>query len=248
MDTAGPPGDAERIREAVARLEVLEARRRDLAKLLVHDLRNPIAAIIGHLDLLRAELGEIEAGPSAILDDLGTLADKMLSMVGTLLDVEELEEGVLRAEPRQVRLDEFIETRIRPYVAQARARDLRLELRAAPVDVSFDPDLIGRVIENLLDNAVRYAARRGRVVLEAMVERGTLEVRIGNDGPPVPESDRERIFERYFRLEARRAAARENRGLGLYFCKLAVHAHGGTLEVVQTPDLPCVFVVRLPQQ
>jgi signal transduction histidine kinase len=245
MASGAAPDDPARARDV--RLEQLEERRRELAKLLVHDLRNPLAAIIGNLDLLRMELGDPGPGPSSILDDLGQLAEKMLAMVSTLLDVEELEEGVLTAQPRTVRLDEFIAARIKPYRGQAQARGLRLDVDVPPVDVGFDPDLVGRLIENLLDNAVRYAARRGRVGLTASVDGGVLELRIGNDGPPVPEADRARIFERYFRIEARRAAARENRGLGLYFCKLAVHAHGGTLEIASSPELPCVFIARLPQ-
>jgi two-component system CheB/CheR fusion protein len=167
-------------------------------------------------------------------------------MDSTLLDVEELEECVLFVEPRTARLADFAAARLKPYLAAARTRELVFDVRVRDADVTFDVDLIGRVVENLLDNAVRYAARRGRVTFEAAVDGG-LELRIGNDGPPVPESDRERVFERYFRIEARRAAARENRGLGLYFCKLAVHAHGGSLSIDSTPERPCVFVVRLPQ-
>jgi two-component system CheB/CheR fusion protein len=63
----------------------------------------------------------------------------------------------------------------------------------------------------------------------------------------VPAPERERIFGRYYRLEARRAGARANRGLGLYFCKLAVEAHGGTIAVEETDELPTCFVLRIPQ-
>ena len=74
-----------------------------------------------------------------------------------------------------------------------------------------------------------------------------LEIAIGNNGPPVPEAERERIFGRYFQVEARRAAARANRGLGLYFCKLAAEAHRGTIHVEQREQLGAVFVIRLPE-
>lgn len=230
-----------------ARVEELEARRRELAKLVVHDLRNPIAAIIGHLDLLRLELGEVAPHAGALLDDLTGLAHKALGMVGMLLDVEELEEGVLRAEPCRVALVEFLGALIKPYRATCAGRSIGLSTEIAELEVLLDPDLVGRVVENLLDNAVRYAARRGRVALHAGLVDGVLEVRIGNDGPPVPADDRAQIFERYFRIEARRAAARESRGLGLFFCKLVAAAHGGSIDVVESAALPCEFVLRLPQ-
>jgi signal transduction histidine kinase len=100
------------------------------------------------------------------------------------------------------------------------------------------------VLEHLVDNAVRYARRGGRVVLSARVDAGTLELAVGNDGPPVPEGEREAIFGRHYRAEQRRASA--HRGLGLYFCKLAVEVHGGTITVEERPGLGAVFVARIP--
>jgi signal transduction histidine kinase len=78
-------------------------------------------------------------------------------------------------------------------------------------------------------------------------EGSDLVIRVGNNGPPVPEAERPRIFGRYYRLEARREGARANRGLGLYFCKLVADAHRGTIEVESRPELPACFVLRVPQ-
>ena len=75
-----------------------------------------------------------------------------------------------------------------------------------------------------------------------------IEIAIGNSGPPVPAAERDKIFGRYFQVERRRASARANRGLGLYFCKLAVEAHGGTIHVEERGDLGAVFVVKLPPE
>jgi signal transduction histidine kinase len=112
--------------------------------------------------------------------------------------------------------------------------------------VNLDRDLFARVLENLLDNSARYAPRGGRCTLHAKSEDGTIEIAVGNNGPPVPAAEREKIFGRYFQVEARRAAARANRGLGLYFCKLAAEAHDGTIHVEERGDLGAVFVVRIP--
>jgi signal transduction histidine kinase len=112
--------------------------------------------------------------------------------------------------------------------------------------VQIDRDMFSRIIENMLDNAARYAPRGGRcAVTVKRNDRGT-EIAIGNSGPPVPPAERDKIFGRYFQVERRRASARANRGLGLYFCKLAVEAHGGTIHVEERGDLGAVFVVQLP--
>lgn len=236
------PGEAER------RLRELERKRRELAAMVMHDLRNPLSAIVGHLELLRSELGADGRPLPAAIGDLEALAQHALAMLATLLDVEELEEGVLVAHREEVEVDELIDHLVRPYRRRLAARGLTLAVASpAGARASLDRDLIGRVIENLLDNSVRYAERRGRVDLAVERRPDALIVRIGNDGPPVPDEDRPRLFDRYYRIEARRAAARENRGLGLYFCRLAVGAHGGTIEIDGTAELPAIFVVTLPQ-
>jgi len=225
----------------------LREKKRALAALVVHDLRSPLAAAVGYLSLLRDELGDRSPEVTAYIENIDLALAKTLSLVATILDVDELEVGMLRAQVAQVRLIELID----------RAREsnrVAFELRQLRCEVSVDPDmivdvdrgLIARVIENMLDNATRYAPRGGRCSISALRTKDGVEVAIGNSGPPVPESEREQIFGRYYQVERRRASARENRGLGLYFCKLAVEAHGGTIHVEQRGDLGAVFVARFP--
>lgn len=233
---------------ANARLRELHKKQQDLAALVVHDLRNPLSAIQGNVELLMEELADADDLVRESLSDCHKLASRALFLVAGLLDVEELSEGLLRARVQRVRLADLVDQATPHHKATIRMRDLRLDFDV-PEDseAEVDPDLIGRLIENLLDNAVRYAPRGGRVAVAAALEDGELVVRVGNDGPPVPDTERERIFDRYYRLEARRAGARANRGLGLYFCKLVADAHGGSIDVVETPDLPACFLLRIPQ-
>jgi two-component system, OmpR family, heavy metal sensor histidine kinase CusS len=229
----------------------LREKKRVLAALVVHDLRSPISAIQGYLDLIREELGDDDAGHKralSYLDDAETLVGKALSLVATMLDVDELEDGILRAHPQPVKVVELIDRARAGNRAHFDVRQLRFEVACDPeLIVRIDRDLMGRVFENLLDNATRYAPRGGRCVVSVTRTPAGVEIGVGNDGPPVPETEREAIFGRYFQVEARRAAARANRGLGLYFCKLAVEAHGGTIHVEQRGELGAVFVVRIPE-
>lgn len=232
-----PPDSAKELRD----------KKRALAKLVVHDLRNPLTAALGYLELLRDELGQQTPEAMSFLAEIERALVRTVSLVATILDVDELEDGMLRAQPAAVKLAELID----------KARDgIRghLELRQLRCEVDMDPDmvvyldrgLVARVIENMLENATRYAPRGGKCSITAIRLTGTAEIAIGNNGPPVPEADREEIFGRYYQVERRRASARENRGLGLYFCKLAVEAHGGTIHVEQRGDLGAVFVARFP--
>ena len=99
-----------------------------------------------------------------------------------------------------------------------------------------------RVIENVVDNSLRHVPVGGRIVMKAEARGDVATITIGNDGPPVPSDMRETIFEKYARGEN---AGRTNLGLGLYFCRLAVEAHGGRMWVSDEP-LPAVFALRAP--
>ena len=238
------PADSPQQRDSAVELR---EKKRVLAALVVHDLRSPLAAAVGYVNLLREELGEQPPQVKAYLDDTETLLNKTLGLVATILDVDELEDGMLRAQPAPVKLLELIERARAGNRAHFEVRQLRCDVDVSEdLVVPLDRDLFSRVIENMLDNATRYAPRGGRCAISAKRDANGVEIAIGNSGPPVPAADREQIFGRYFQVERRRASARANRGLGLYFCKLAVEAHGGTIHVEERGDLGAVFVARLP--
>ncbi|MBL9019071.1 MAG: HAMP domain-containing histidine kinase [Myxococcales bacterium] len=241
---APPAPESESVRE-------LREKKRVLASLVVHDLRSPLSAIQGYLQLLRDELTEDPAvSPTALtyVDDATTLVGKALGLVATILDVDELEDGILKAQLSPVRIIELVDRARSGNKAQFDVRGLTVDVEVDPdMVVRLDRDLFARVLENLIDNGARYSPRGGRVLIAVKRDEQGVELSIGNNGPPVPASERERIFGRYFQVEARRASARANRGLGLYFCKLAAEAHGGTIHVEQRGDLGAVFVVRIPE-
>ncbi len=242
--TPGITEDSESARE-------LREKKRVLAALVVHDLRSPLSGVQGYLQLLREELVEDPAHSQtalSYLDDAVTLVGKALGLVATILDVDELEDGILRAQLAPVRIIELIERAKSGNRAQFEVRGLAIDVEVDPdMVVRLDRDLFARILENLIDNSARYAPRNGRCAIAVRRDELGVEIAIGNSGPPVPASERERIFGRYFQVEARRAAARANRGLGLYFCKLAAEAHGGSIHVEQRGDLGAVFVVRIPE-
>jgi signal transduction histidine kinase len=236
--------------EADDSVRELREKKRALAALVVHDMRSPLSAAQGCLALLRDEIAPDAMTPAVrqYLDDAETLVSKALGLVATILDVDELEDGILKAQPVPTRLADLIERARAGNRAHFEVRQLRCDFDVDPgLVVPLDADLFGRVVENLLDNATRYTPRGGRCAIAAHRDPSGWEIAIGNSGPPVPAADREQIFGRYYQVERRRASARANRGLGLYFCKLAIEAHGGTIHVEERGDLGAVFVVKLPE-
>lgn len=241
-------GDSVVIAES-ATLAELGEKKKLLAALVVHDLRNPLTALQGNIGLLGEIFKSEDPMVAQVLGDLEEITERALTLVAGLLDVEELEEGMLTARPSEVDVGELLSRTSRHQRATMSFRELTLETDVPEGLTShLDPHLIGRLVENLVDNGCRYAPRGGRVKVEAYVERDQLVIGVANSGPPIPERSRDLIFERFFCVEDRRASARSNRGLGLYFCKLAAEAHGGTIAVAGgTEALPARFEIRLPR-
>lgn len=232
-----------------AALRELAEKKRLLAQLVVHDLRNPLTAVQGNVGLIDECLETDDPVIKRALRDLDELAEHTLGLVARLLDVDELEEGLLTARPVEVDVAELLGKTSRHQRSVMQFRQLSIEADAPEgLTARFDPHLIGRVVENLVDNGCRYAPRGGRVVLGAAMDGADLLISVANSGPEIPAEARERIFDRFFQVEARREGARANRGLGLYFCRLVADAHGGSIAaVVGTEDLPARFEIRLPQ-
>lgn len=237
------------LKAANERLKELQRLKEELVALVVHDLRNPLSALRGNLEFLEGEALDCDETVRDTLGDCRHLVNRALALVGGLLDVAQLEEGILRVAPAEVALAEFVPHCARFHKTDVKARRLTLFSEVNPPDLRgrFDPDLLGRLIENLVENSVRYAPIGGWVRVEAHMEGSSLVFLVGNNGPPIALEERERIFGKYYRIEGRRASARANRGLGLYFCKLAAEAHRGQIWVQETTELPACFFVSIPQ-
>ena len=201
-----------------------------------HELRTPLTSLRTNVDLLRRSDELAPEDREAVLDDvdseLGELTDLVTELVDLAVDVQAVEPLQL------IDLAEVVE----PVVARARRRSgrdiiVRVE-RGVPVEGR--PEALARAVRNLVDNAVKFS-EQGPV--EVVVDGG--RVAVHDAGPGVPEADRERIFERFHRLESDRD--RPGSGLGLAIVRQVAHAHGGTVTVGESPLGGAAFSLRIPE-
>lgn len=230
---------------ANAALRDLQGFKDQLDQLLVHDLKNPLAALTANLEYLGGELqgnGELVE----VVDDSLAASRRLQRMVASILDVSAFEENALR--PTRVAMP------LAPLLGDLRRwqqhanEDRRITLRvdcAADLAVHVDPELFTRVVENLFEAAMRRTQRAGTLSLSARaIEGGRVRLAVVSSGIPVPEDQRAHLFEKYGPVETRGHGPRVGVGLGLYFSRLAVEAHGG--RVFLGDDGPVAFVVELP--
>jgi signal transduction histidine kinase len=222
----------------------LQAAREHLAALQVHDLKNPLSIVQMVFDLLSyGKMGEVDQRD--LIEDGRVASNRLLSMILDLLDISQAEDGGLV--PRKVAIClATLATEVgRPAAQVAAARGIHLELpRDERLTLELDPKLIHRVCQNLLDNALRYAGQGGRVVMSVCVEGNNAVLRVGNTGPELNPALAGRLFDKYAR--GSEGDGNSNRGMGLYFCRMVVEAHGGRLSVGPEDDLGAVFRVELP--
>lgn len=217
--------------------------REDLAAYLVHDLKNPVNAVDLQAQLILRDRDASTRSREAA-GRIRSDARDLLRLIHNLLDITRGEQGRLVIERRVVELapliDEVVTAR-RPQ-AEAEGVSLRAEVTAPAVDA--DADLLRRVIENLVENALRHAPSGSTVRVGAAAAEGAVDVTVADEGRGVPEAMREAIFERFVQLRGE-IQGRSGRGLGLAFCRLAVEAHGGRIWV-EDADPGALFRVRLP--
>ncbi len=214
-----------RQRDDVMRLQL---QKEMLMSFVIHDLKNPVAA----MDLLAQVLirnRKLPVDARETAQQIRESASHLMRLIHNLLDLSKGEEGKLVPKRNSVDLRELYDEVRERFAAHAAISHVKLKIVVNTFDLIADRDLLQRVIENLTENALHHSPRGGTVQLCADRRDGAVELRVMDQGPGIPAEMREKIFERFVRLDASSEASRSGRGLGLAFCKLAVEAHGGRI-------------------
>jgi signal transduction histidine kinase len=226
----------------LARLEESAGRQRRFVSDASHELRTPLARIRSTIEVELAQTDDqrskssLESTCRSALDEVVAMQD----LVDDLLIVARNDTGGVRRESKLVDLDVIVDEEVR----QVRpASNIRIDMtRVSAATVTGDASQLGRVVRNVLTNAVRHAASRVELTL---AEREDVELLIDDDGPGIPVDDRQRVFERFVRLDEARTQADGGAGLGLAIAHDVVVAHGGTIAVMDSPIGGARVVVTL---
>lgn len=223
----------------LARIEVGHAAQRRFVSDASHELRSPLATVTTALDLAATRPGVLE--PAMVRRTLLPEAHRMRHLVEDLLLLARADESGIPLQLGDVDLDDVLEAERRRLQSVG---SVRVVCTIRAVRVLGDAAKLARVMRNLADNAARYA--RSTVSLSVVAEDEVAVVTVSDDGAGVPETERERIFERFIRLDADRARTAGGSGLGLAIVAEIVAAHGGSTIVESPPGGGAEFVVRLP--
>lgn len=229
----------------------LEQAREDFSRMIVHDLRSPLTAISSSVMLL-AEIVPPDSEYGSAVTRTARASQravrKLLNRVDSLLDISRMRSGAIALEVQYVELGRLIRT-VEEELAPL-AADLQVQIMVETLDdlppLAIDTDKIERVLLNLMDNALKFSPVGGMIIVRTVGPvDGWVRVEVIDQGPGVPVEERTLIFDRFVQIRHQRKVRRGS-GLGLTFCKLAVEAHGGRIDLCDNPLGGSIFTFTLP--
>ena len=229
--------------EMAAELAETDRQRRDLVANVSHELRTPIAALQVQLENL---VDGVSNPDPATFRVMLAQVERLGRLVKQLLDLSRLESGAVPLERSHFRVEPLLTHAVREQ--QLHGAPVAVEVTVEPTDLTADgdPERVHQVVANLLENAVRYTPIGGTVEVQARRTDGGVIIEVLDEGPGIPDDERARVFERFYRADAARAVSDGGAGLGLAIARWIVDLHGGDIHPEPRQPQGCRRVVTLP--
>jgi two-component system phosphate regulon sensor histidine kinase PhoR len=232
----------------LTRLRQLEAVRQEFVANVSHELRTPLSLIKSAVETL------IDGGmndplvTARFLEIIDKHANRLTLLIDDLLLLARLDSGRIELHLEPVPLRAAAQDALDDAALIARSRGVTLENHVAnEIAAQADPERLRQVLANLIDNAIKYGREGGRVTLGGRaMNRGRVELTVGDDGPGIPAEAKARIFERFYRVDKARSREEGGTGLGLAIVKNVVQAHGGEVRVESEAGAGTEFFITLP--
>ncbi len=231
--------------ELLARLESALSQQRQFMADASHELRTPVSIARTAIEVTLGRQGRPEDEYRDALRVVHAQMRRLSRIVEDLFTLARADAGGLPVERSPLYLDELVADCVKEAGVLAAPKDVELDAHGpSDLEIRGDERLLREMFINVLDNAIRYTPRGGRVRVELAASNGAIEVSVTDSGPGIPEAERERVFERFVRLHPSQGA--DGGGLGLPIARVIAEAHGGSLRVARSDPSGSTFLARLP--
>jgi signal transduction histidine kinase len=237
------------VRDATAGY-VLERARADFVTTASHELRTPLTTVYGAARTLSARHDQLSGEQTGqLLVMIEQESEHLVQIVDQLLVSAQLDRGALHLDESEVDVRALCSAVIESARLRAAAgREIAFDAPPAVTTVRCDESLLRQVLVNLVENALKYSLNGGRIEVRVLNESASVQIEVEDEGLGIPSAEQERIFEKFYRLDAAMTRGVGGSGLGLYISREIVTQMGGSLSVRSVPDVGSTFTVTLPRR
>ncbi|PGC20696.1 vancomycin resistance histidine kinase VanS [Bacillus pseudomycoides] len=239
---------SEKLKEAVERGDFAESSKDQLVVNLAHDLRTPLTSVLGYLDLILKEENLTKEQIKYYSTIAFAKSQRLESLIDELFEITRMNYGVQKLEKKSINISELLIQLDEELYPLLEKNQLEARLHVEPhLTINGDGNLLARVFENLVTNAVRYGNKGQFVDMNGYIEAGNVVVQIVNYGDSIPEEDLPYLFDMLYTGDKARTEQKGSTGLGLFIAKNIVEQHNGTITA-ESNERRTIFEVRLPQE
>jgi signal transduction histidine kinase len=235
----------QRQNEVLVQVEKLKT---NFLNLVTHDLKTPVARVQGLAEVVLQQAGEaLKPRDQANLREIQNSAEELNRFISSILELSKAESSQLKLNLESKDINQLIERSIEQFVPQAHAKSIRFLTELEPLfPIRIDATLICKVLNNILDNAIKYSPEESMITVDSREVGDHVEIRIRDQGIGMSEEERDNVFTRFYRAQNQATSRVHGSGLGLYLSKFFIEAHHGTISVESRPGEGSTFVILLP--
>ncbi|HAM39489.1 MAG: hypothetical protein A2474_01865 [Elusimicrobia bacterium RIFOXYC2_FULL_34_12] len=229
------------------RLKALNDIKSEFISVVAHDLRTPLTSIIGFADTLsNKKIKLTEDKKEIFLGYIKEESNRLGRLISDFLDIHTMEEGKLEFDFKKVNIGVLINNTLRMHSINTKGIRLVFEFEQDLPELSLDKDRIRQVLQNLIENAIKYSPQNSVVTVTAKKNLNEVQIKVIDQGPCVPKDEREKVFQKFYRSESDVLRKKRGTGLGLSIVKMVIEKHGGKIWVEDNFPFGCCFVFNLP--
>lgn len=227
--------------QAVRRQIRLQQQQENFMMAVTHELKTPMAITKLNLETLQKHSLEEDKKQKLLRTTLQEI-NRLDALANNILVSSQLDAGRYRSPGEELNFSDLVKNTIEEFKNRFPNRQWTAQLEQE-ADVTGDGALLQILVNNLLENAVKYSPREGKILCRLLLKNHTIQLEVADEGPGIPDNEKKKVFEKFYRIGNESTRTTKGTGLGLYLCKKIVEEHHGTIEVTDNAPTGCIFTV-----
>lgn len=228
-------------------LTQVEELKTNFMSMMSHDLKTPIARIEGMVEIVENERDRLSSRQVEALATLRNSSHELLEFVSSILNLGRIESKAIQLHLHSKDVNSLIKEVVQKLEYQAKSKNIQIRTELEPLfSIKMDVDLMRQVLQNLIENAIKYSPPGTSVLVSTEEGEGWISVQVADQGPGIPEDELPHIFMKFYRSRNAKASTIKGSGLGLYLARYFVELHKGRITVDSSPGAGSTFTVELP--